>query len=532
MKAIILTRVSTEEQREAGNSLPAQLLRLEKYLREKGFVIYKTFTFDESAWKKERKEFKNIMEILKDTKEKMVLCCDKIDRLIRNFTNDLVTLEELRKDGKIELHFPSDNIILHKDSPATDLFRFTIGVSLAKYYSDSISDNVKRGNEAKIKKGEWIGWAPVGYLNVEDNKENTNIIVDPVRSHFVIKMFELYATGNYSFRKIKEEMDKVGLKSKSKNPKPLSISMVSHTLTNPFYFGMMRIKGELHPHKYPPLITKHLFDKVQAVSAGWHKKPFKYASKPYVLRGMMKCANCGCTITPETSKGHNYYSCTNFRKMHDKRVYVKEEDILESILKLLENIKLPDEKITELTEDLKQTTKAQNIFFTNTVRELRNEYDKLENRISNLADDKYDRSITDDFYNKKFKEYSSRQAKIMEQLNMHDKADKNYYITANTILNLAKKALEIFESSEPQEKRQLLNFVLQNLELRDKKLEYKLKAPFDTVLLANNCSNLLPIKHVFRTLDWSNIQDELTLFLNQTKTENLLNNKNHLYTHA
>lgn len=80
----------------------------------------------------------------------------------------------------------------------------------------------------------------------------------------------------------------------------------------------------------------------------------------------------------------------------------------------------------------------------------------------------------------------------MAKINKHDKADKKHYITANTILNLAQRAKEIFESSEPQEKRQLLNFLLQNLELKDKNLQYKLKTPFDTVLSTSKCSNLLP----------------------------------------
>lgn len=31
MKAILIARVSTEEQKEAGNSLPAQIARLERY---------------------------------------------------------------------------------------------------------------------------------------------------------------------------------------------------------------------------------------------------------------------------------------------------------------------------------------------------------------------------------------------------------------------------------------------------------------------------------------------------------------------
>ena len=300
MKAIILARVSTEEQKEAGNSLPAQLLRLQKYCREKKLSVFKEFNFDESAWKTKREEFKRILDILQNSKEITALCCDKIDRLIRNFTMDLALLEELRRAGKIELHFPSDNIILHKDSPATDLFRFTIGVSLAKYYSDSVSDNVKRANENKIKNGEWIGKAPVGYINYEDEKGNKAIMIDPRRSPYVKQMFEMYATGDYSLRQIEGTMDRAGLKSNTASPKPLSISMLYHTLKNPFYYGMMKIKNELYQHKYPSLIAKNLFDKAQEIMNGWHKKPFKYAAKPFIFRGLIKCADCGCTITPET----------------------------------------------------------------------------------------------------------------------------------------------------------------------------------------------------------------------------------------
>lgn len=47
----------------------------------------------------------------------------------------------------------------------------------------------------------------------------------------------------------------------------------------------------------------------------------------------------------------------------------------------------------------------------------------------------------------------------------------------------AQRAREIFESSEPEEKRHLLNFLLQNLELRYKTLEYSLKTPFNTIIL-------------------------------------------------
>ena len=61
MKAILIARVSTEEQKEAGNSLPAQVARLERYCQNKGFEVIQTCSFDESAYKEERTEFDRII---------------------------------------------------------------------------------------------------------------------------------------------------------------------------------------------------------------------------------------------------------------------------------------------------------------------------------------------------------------------------------------------------------------------------------------------------------------------------------------
>ena len=70
----------------------------------------------------------------------------------------------------------------------------------------------------------------------------------------------------------------------------------------------MRWKGKLRPHKYPPLITKDLFDRVQA-KVSFKKKLVKYAGKAYIYRGLLKCAHCGLSITPEMQKGYVYYHC-------------------------------------------------------------------------------------------------------------------------------------------------------------------------------------------------------------------------------
>jgi len=68
----------------------------------------------------------------------------------------------------------------------------------------------------------------------------------------------------------------------------------------------------------------------------------------------------------------------------------------------------------------------------------------------------------------------------------HTGANYEFHIIANTVLDLAKRAIEIFESSEVDEKRQFLNYLLQNCQLNGKKLVFTLRNPFDTIALAKS----------------------------------------------
>ena len=66
-------------------------------------------------------------------------------------------------------------------------------------------------------------------------------------------------------------------------------------------------------------------------------------------------------------------------------------------------------------------------------------------------------------------------------MNKLQKADEEYYITCGYLLKLASKAGELFESSEPDEKREILKLLLQNCTLNGSSVCYDLKKPFDTL---------------------------------------------------
>jgi site-specific DNA recombinase len=139
MKLILIARVSDVEQRKA---LPAQKLKLKQYAATRDTKA-EYYEFDESAHTDTRKKFAKMVEHIKSIKEPVAIVFCKIDRFTRDSSQDEVkALNQLVKQGKIELHFPDDNLFITKDSPAADLFRLGIGVALAKYYSDSIKDNI------------------------------------------------------------------------------------------------------------------------------------------------------------------------------------------------------------------------------------------------------------------------------------------------------------------------------------------------------------------------------------------------------
>lgn len=88
---------------------------------------------------------------------------------------------------------------------------------------------------------------------------------------------------------------------------------------------------------------------------------------------------------------------------------------------------------------------------------------------------------TEEMYDRIVLEKKARQSEILRNMNKHSNADKQFYITANRIFNAVQRARSIFESSEPNEKREFLNFLLQNATLRGKKLEFTMRSPFNTM---------------------------------------------------
>jgi len=475
MKAIIIARVSTEEQKEAGNSLPAQIVRLKKYCQSKQFEIVKEFSFDESAYKNKRNDFDGILDFVLEQKEKVAVCFDKVDRLSRNIFDKRVSMlyEKALKD-EVELHFVSDGQVINSQLSAVEKFNFSISLGLAKYYSDAISDNVKRAQEQMLRMGTYPSRPPYGYKRVSISKDKSEIVIDELASRIIKKAFELYATQSFS-------MDLLRKKLKEDYGVNWSKGYTDKILKDHFYYGTMTWNKKKYPHKYTQIITQALFERVQQIKAGFNKKRFKYAGKPYHYRGLLRCGHCGLAITPEMHKGHVYYHCTQYNGKHGAQ-WLREEDITEQIGQVFKRLQIPDEIYEQIVEALKTTHESKIDFRSQQHDQLTKEHELYAKRIEQLYIDRLDGRITDNDYDKFYQSFREKLADIDTRLGMLQDAEDNYYITAKYLLDLTKRAYELFASSEVEEKRQLVKLVLQNPRIEGKKVLFEAQKPFDTIL--------------------------------------------------
>ena len=239
--------------------------------------------------------------------------------------------------------------------------------------------------------------------------------------------------------------------------------------------------GQVYPHNYECIIPRELFDEVQRIKAGYMKKHSKFAGLPYVYRGMISCATCGCMITPEKKKGkYVYYHCTQYHRKHQAD-WVREEELTAQFARMYKSLQIPQDVIEQITETLRKAHQDKTQFHRSMLQSYQDDYQKYETRIEKMYEDKLDGKIPESLYNKKSDEYRSKQQELRDKISNLSFADEEYYVTSEYLLQLANRAYDLFISSAGEEKRQLLKLTFQNLKLDGKKVRFELVKTFDQV---------------------------------------------------
>jgi site-specific DNA recombinase len=475
-KLILIARVSDEDQRKA---LPAQKLRLENYAAQKE-MEYEYYEFDESAHEEDREKFAQIVAQIEAETEDCLVAFDKIDRLTRDSSQkEVAILTKLVKQGKIELHFPNDALYINQHSSAAEWFHFSMGMSLAKYYSDSISDNVKRRFEQMLKNGYWVHRAPIGYLGVRIDDDNFDIVIDEERAPFIVRAFELRATG-LPYEVIATQLKAEGFTTRA--GKAPGKSHIEQIINRRFYYGVMIHNGKEYNHRYPTLIERSLFNKCQSVKEERKHEMTKYNSGSFTFKRLVKCGRCKRAVSAYYGRKQVYLRCSGTGVNNCGNPNTAEALILGGVESDIANVRMTERFVEQVIDELRKRHDNQQLYYSTTVEQTRRKYDSLKNKLNVSYEDRLDGRITPQRFDELANRIEREQQDLNDKLKSLTKDNKSFQVTASYLLDLAQRANELFKCSNHDLRQELLSYMLSNVELNDKSLSYILSDPFKEIV--------------------------------------------------
>ena len=187
---------------------------------------------------------------------------------------------------------------------------------MANQFILDLSVNVKRGLRTKINKGWFPGGPPIGYFSNKFNlPDHPPVYSDPDRFAVLKKLWEILIEKRCTLDALFTQSSNWGL-NKHKG-RGLSRSMFYALFRNPFYYGSFRWTGEIYPGKHEAMISRAQFDAAQRILVG--KRPECWTHQAFAFTGLIRCGECGASITAEKKVKHKkngnthyytYYHCT------------------------------------------------------------------------------------------------------------------------------------------------------------------------------------------------------------------------------
>ena len=509
-KYFIYCRKSNGNEKDSSPSIDSQYKELSTYAERNKLKIVGIFKEVQSAFELGRPKFAEMIERIKDGEANGILIWE-ISRLSRNMQDSSTIDNLLRSKRLLKIQTPSRDYV---DSDGED-FMLAMELVISRQYSKEISKRVKRGIRFKISGLEWPCSAPLGYLNVSKNRTMTGYMTDekrnieklllekcskekrelkrvevnPLQGPLVSEAFKKFSSGNYSIVSLIDEMEERGLKNKFGGR--VSKNCMFHALRNPFYYGVMRFNNELHESNHEPLISKRVFDEVQEVLK-IKSKPLRRRRKFEFSGGMIKCGNCGCSITAlkkmRALKGgganrHVYYTCT---RMRDKvrRIPCDQEPIKEVDLKKQLEVQVKRIRLNEVTkkvliEAIKMSHEKEKEMHQQGLAQWQNMYSSAENKLNKLFDLFYSGNISQSEFSERKGVILQDKERAKEHLEMHGKAQESWLNYSEKLIITTDHVYEIFKNGTIEEVKDLMLMIGKNYTLKNGIATFQFKEPYN-----------------------------------------------------
>tara|TARA_R110000868_G_scaffold143571_1_gene361773 strand:- start:235 stop:1917 length:1683 start_codon:yes stop_codon:yes gene_type:complete len=272
IRCAIYTRKSSEEGLEQDfNSLDAQREACEAFIQSQkglGWALQKK-RYDDGGISGGTMERPALQGLLTDIEQGWVdlVIVYKVDRLTRS----------LMDFSKIIETFDARNVsfvsVTQQFNTANSMGRLTLNVllSFAQFEREVTAERIRDKIAASKKKGIWMGGPlPLGY-DVKDRK----LLINQAEAKTVQQIFRLY-TELGTVRRVKEKLDRLGIVTKcrvQKNGKRTGGKLFSRGnlyqfLSNPIYVGRIPHKGETYLGEHDAIIDQQVWEATQTQLAG------------------------------------------------------------------------------------------------------------------------------------------------------------------------------------------------------------------------------------------------------------------------
>lgn len=494
MKYFAYCRKSQDAEERQILSIPAQRDEVARLLQKHPDIeIIRTFEEARTAKAPGRPVFDDMMRRLQKGEAEGIIAWHP-DRLARNSIDGGLLIYLLDRGVLKDLKFSAYTF----ENSSQGKFMLQIMFGYSKYYVDSLSENVKRGNRRKLEQGILPNKAPIGYRNDPQTK---TIVPDPRSFSRIRDIWDLMLGGAHNPRKIRDITEfEWGFRTpmhRRSGGKPLAYSTIYKLLTNRFYAGIIDWGGKSYHGAHEAMITLKEFDEVQVILGRPGRTKSKKHRFPYT--GLIRCGTCGCAITAETKINrygyrYEYYHCTKKRRdMRCPEPCLERHNLDRQILAFLKSLQISQEvfdwAVAESTKMATQRDAEDHSHVDNLKTALAGSHRELQTltdlRVRNLLEDA---------------EFVARRRKIQDQifrLERHIQSGEqnagNWLEPLQALFSFSKLAVSWFEAGSLEQKRLILSCTGSNLTLSNKILSIQAAEPLELIPKSEDFPALLAV---------------------------------------
>ena len=488
----LYARKSTDDDDRQVRSIESQLHELRELAEREQLTIVAELIEKRSAKVPGRPVFNDMMDRIEAGEAHGILAWHP-DRLSRNGVDGGRIMFAIDTHKLSSLKFPS---FWFENTPQGK-FMLNMAFSQSKYYVDALSENTKRGLREKVRRGEYPGPAPFGYVNDYRLKR---IVLHRERASVVKEVFQRYSEGIDTLDTLQDFLAEHRVLTSKGNR--VGRPYVSRILSNPFYYGHFRFCGEVHEGTHEPIISKTLFDEVQTVLAErWrYSKETRPATK--IFTGLLRCATCGMMITGEhrvkRQKNGNvhhytYYHCTKRSKVVAcSQPSIHEHELDAELATLLKPYSLredwADAMLARVEDEKRQSAQSS----ATLAAQKRTEIQQVKLRLQRLLDSYLDGVIEREDYSAEKAKLMSRKKSLQEERDALAQGQIPWFEPLKKWILAAKNAGNIALSGSHADKKVLAQQVFgSNLVLDRKKARGCCTKPWSLLVENTSCSKMV-----------------------------------------